>query len=115
MTSIQVGPAYADFRNKHAEVLASYQRKIDKTVDLFSRIKSTEQAEEVTTVLFAARQLKQSRNDTEVSEQDLYSYILHWKKSWNKDEKRTAIGEAIRNLEMLSWMRLCYSEALTTK
>lgn len=115
MTSIKVGPAYADFRDKHADVLASYQRKIDKTVDLFSRIKSTEQAEEVTTVLFAARKLKQSRNDTEVSEQDLYSYILDWKKSWDKDEKRTAIGEAIRNLEMLSWMRLRYSEALTTE
>lgn len=110
MTSTQVGPAYADFREKHADVLAHYRRKIDKTVDLFSRIKSTEQAEEVTTVLFAVRKLKQSRVDSEVSEQDLYRYILDWKKAWDKEEKRKAIGAAIRNLEMLSWMRLRYSE-----
>uniref|UniRef100_E6QPV7 Macro domain-containing protein n=1 Tax=mine drainage metagenome TaxID=410659 RepID=E6QPV7_9ZZZZ len=115
MTSIKVGPAYADFRNKYAEVLAGYQRKIDKTVDLFSRIKSTEQAEEVTTVLFAARKLKQTQIDPEVSEQDLYSYILNWKKNWDRDEKRNAIGVAIRNLEMLNWMRLRYSETLSAE
>lgn len=113
MASIQVGPAYAEFRNKYSGELASYQRKIDKTVDLFSRIKNTEQAEEVTTVLFAARKLKQSKSDADVSEQDLYDYIINWKKAWDKDEKRVAIGSAIRNLEMLSWMRLSYSKTLT--
>lgn len=115
MTSIKVGPAYADFRKKYTGELKEYQRKIDKTVDLFSRIKSTAQAEEVTTVLFAARKLKKSKNDTEVSEQDLYNFILGWKKTWDKDEKRAAISMAIRNLEMLSWMKLRYSEALATE
>jgi O-acetyl-ADP-ribose deacetylase (regulator of RNase III) len=112
MTAIRVGQAYEPFRQKHAEELAAYQRKIDKTVDLFSRIKNTEQAEEVTTVLFAARKLKEKGNAQAVSEQDIYQYIIEWKKSWDKEDKRKAIASAIRNLEMLNWVRLQYSEAL---
>lgn len=115
MTSVRVGPAFAEFRAKHADVLTHYQRKIDKTVDLFSRIKSTEQAEEVTTVLFAARKLKQTQKGHEVTEEDLYRYIIDWKKAWNEEGKRQAIGAAIRNLEMLSWMKLRYSEAMAAE
>lgn len=96
-------------------MLAGYQRKIDKTVDLFSGIKSTEQAEEVTTVLFAARQLKQAGNAETVSEQDICQYVVKWKKSWDTEDKRKAIGNAIRNLEMLSWVRLQYSDALAAE
>lgn len=112
MTAIRVGPAYAEFRETYADVLNRYRRKIDKTVDLFSRIKSTEQAEEVATVLYAARQLKQQGHPTEVSEADLYRYVLDWKTSWNKDDKRLALAGTIRNLEMLSWMRLKHSVEL---
>lgn len=112
MTAIRVGPAYAAFSEKYADVLSGYRRKIDKTVDLFSRIKTTEQAEEVATVLYAARQLKQQGVAEEVSEDDLYRYVIDWKKAWDRDDKRQAIAGAIRNLEMLSWMRLKYSEAL---
>jgi hypothetical protein len=95
-------------------VLNAYRKKIDKTVDLFSRIKSTERAEEVTTVLFAARKLKLKKaiDNAEVSEQDIYDYILGWKKAWNREDKQRAIASAIRNLEMLGWVKLHYSESL---
>ena len=112
MTAIRVGPAFSDYQKTHADLLAGYRRKIDKTVDLFSRIKSTEQAEEVATVLYAVRQLKQQGNASEVSEADLYRYILEWKKNWNTDIKRLALADSIRNLEMLNWMRLRYSSEL---
>lgn len=112
MTAVRVGPEYLRFKEDHAKLLGTYRKKIDKAVDLFSRIKSTEQAEEVTTVLFASRKLKKSKHDPTVSEQDLYDYILTWKKAWNRDDKRRAIAKAIRNLEMLGWMKLRYSESL---
>ena len=112
MTAIRVGPAYAEFREIYADVLNSYRRKIDKTVDLFSRIKSTEQAEEVATVLYAARHLKKQGHASEVSETDIYRYVLEWKKSWNKEDKRLALAGTIRNLEMLNWMRLQHSAEL---
>jgi O-acetyl-ADP-ribose deacetylase (regulator of RNase III)/uncharacterized protein YwgA len=112
MTAIRVGPEYARFREAHAAILSTHSRKIARTVDLFSRIKSTEQAEEVTTVLFASRKLKKSKDDPSVSEQDLYDYILSWKKAWNRDDKRQTLAEAIRNLEMLGWLKLQYSASL---
>lgn len=112
MTAIRVGPNYPPFKVRYADVLNMYQKKIDKTVDLFSRIKSTEQAEEVTTVLFAARRLKKDKDDVAVSEQELHDYILNWKKAWDHDDKRRTIAVTIRNLEMLSWVKLIYSNSL---
>ncbi|MDP1591633.1 MAG: hypothetical protein Q8M07_28005 [Prosthecobacter sp.] len=48
-----------------------------------------------------------------VSESDLFHYILDWKKLWKKDEaKQGSLAEAIRNLEMLGWVKLQYSESL---
>ena len=44
MTALRVGPEYAKARVMLAEELKPFQRKIDKTVDLFSRIKNTDQA-----------------------------------------------------------------------
>ena len=113
MTALRVGPEYTKARLKLAEELKPFQRKIDKTVDLFSRIKNTDQAEEVATVIFAVQNLKQERKPEEVSEADLFNYILEWKKLWKKDEsKQESLAEAIRNLEMLGWVKLRFSESL---
>ena len=113
MTALRVGPEYVRTRARWAENLKPFRRKIDKTVDLFSRIKNTDQAEEVATVIFAVQSLKQERNPGEVSEADLFNYILDWKKVWKKNmSKQESLAEAIRNLEMLGWLRLQYSDSL---
>lgn len=112
MIALRVGPQYEKERSKYVAIIQRYERKIAKTVDLFSRIKNTEQAEEVLTVLFASRQLKRDKPQSEVAEQDLYEYILDWKKAWRTDEKEQAVASAIRNLVMLGWMRLQFSESL---
>lgn len=113
MTALRVGPEYRREREKLTEELLPFRRKIDKTVDLFSRIKNTDQAEEVATVIYAVQSLKKERSPEEVSEQDLLDYILEWKKVWKKDqEKQFSVAEAIRNLEMLGWVKLRYSESL---
>lgn len=49
----------------------------------------------------------------EVEKQQLYEYILEWKKSWHTEEKKRAVASAIRNLVLLGWMRLRFSESLT--
>lgn len=112
MTALKIGTEYEAVKSQYAEQIKPLEKKINKTVDLFSRIKTTAQAEEVTTVLYAARQLKKDRRDESVSEKDIYDYILSWKKDWQRSEKQTAIALAIRNLEMLGWLRLRYSESL---
>ena len=112
MMALRIGQQYLKDRGKFEAVLKQYDKKIAKTVDLFSRIKSTDQAEEVLTVLFASRELKKSRPDEEVAEQDLFDYILAWKKSWQTAEKKQAVASAIRNLVLLGWMKLSFSESL---
>ena len=112
MIALRVSPQYLKDRAQYQEQIDRYQRKINKAVDLFSRIKSTEQAEEVMTVFFAARQLKAKRNG-DAAEQDLQDYILDWKKSWRTDEKREAVASAIRNLILLGWLQLKISEDIS--
>jgi hypothetical protein len=76
MTALKIGPEYLPVRQQFDNELRGLQSKISKTVDLFSRIKSTQQAEEVTTVFYAVRELKKQHVDGKVSEQDLYDYVL---------------------------------------
>jgi uncharacterized protein YwgA len=105
MIALRSTTQYAKDRTQFREQISRYQKKIDKAVDLFSRIKSTEQAEEVLTVFFAARQLKATQTN-ELAEQDLEEFILDWKKSWRAHDKKEALASAIRNLVSLGWLQL---------
>ncbi len=112
MVALTVGEQYEIDRVKFSDKIEEYDKKIRKAVDLFSRIKSTEQAEEVMTVLFASRQLKKTRGTESISENEIYEYILEWKKAWKTEHKRLAVANAIRNLVMLGWMKVQISENL---
>jgi len=112
MVALRIGPQYEQDRLKFGDQIKEHSKKIQKTVDLFSRIKSTEQAEEVMTVLYASRQLKRSRPNEEIAEQELYDFILDWKKSWNSDEKKISLAESIRSLVLLGWMRVRISDSM---
>jgi len=112
MVALAVGPQYEIDRAKFATAIATHRKRIAKVVDLFSRIKSTEQAEEVMTVLYASRQVKQAHGADAVTEQEIYDYILDWKKAWRSEEKQQAVASAIRNLVLLGWMKAQVSEEL---
>ena len=110
MTAIQIGPEYASKKQNFLETIISSQKIIDKTVDLFCRIKNTEQAEEVTTVFYSVIKLK--KDNPNVSEENIFDYILDWKPRWNESEKRRSIATTIRNLAMLRWISVVFSEDL---
>jgi uncharacterized protein YwgA len=112
MLALRVGPQYEKDRGRYSELIDAYRAKVDKTVDLFSRIKSTEQAEEVLTVLYASRELKRARNTSDVPAQDVQDFILDWKKSWRAEEKKHAVANAIRNLMLLGWVSLRFNESI---
>ena len=114
MTAIRTTDGFAKLKKRFMKELISLEAKIDKTVDLFARIKNTSQAEEVSIVLFAARTLK-SKSSNPVSQKQLYDYILEWKENWNNDSKKAAIAEAITSLEMLSWVKLDQSQSFLDK
>jgi len=112
MIALRVAPQYEHDRAKYAELIAWHKARISKSVDLFSRIKNTEQAEEVLTVLFASKELKRLSSGREIAEQQLLDYVVDWKKSWRTPEKRAAVASAIRHLVLLGWMKLQISDSL---
>lgn len=112
MNHLRTGPEFKSIREKNVGVLNSNRAKIDKVVDLFSRIKNTDQAEEVATVFYAVSKMKEERGVQIVPEKDVFDFVLEWKKSWNTSERKDAIASAIRNLAVLGWIRVTLSECL---
>jgi hypothetical protein len=112
MMQLRIGPDYGRDRAKFENVLTAQSRRIAKTVDLFSRIKSTDQAEEVTTVLFASKELKDGDRKRTIDDTHLLNYILDWKKAWRADEKQESLREAIRSLVLLGWMKVRLTEEM---
>lgn len=80
-----------------------------KTVDLFGRVKSTEQAEMMATILFAYDELQKDRR--KMSDKELYDYVLIWKPHW-KQEKNYEICDTIYNLAMLGYISVSHSKLL---
>lgn len=105
MIAISVGRQYDRDRSKFYEIIDKNKNIIDKTVDLFSRIKSTDQAEELMTIIYACQEMKSSSSD-DVSEEELINFIADWKKSWGSDERRASLSGSIRNLVMLGWIKV---------
>lgn len=98
MISVQVTTNYnleeKDFT--HEELHA-----VEKTFDLFSRIRSTDQAEMIATVLYSYDLLK--KKDNLVKDIDVYNFVIDWKPKW-ESEKSESIKETIQHLAMLDWM-----------
>ena len=112
-TTLEVGCRFEEDKRKFRRIIESFDGKIVKTVDLFSRIRSVRQAEEVVTVISLAEALKRRRGAGNVSEQDLFDYIAASEKKWMEQEGRQIeLAETIRNLEMLDWVKLNFSETL---
>lgn len=80
-----------------------------RTVDLFGRVKSTEQAEMIATVLYSYDKLKSSMN--EITDKDLYDYVIDWKPHWN-EEKEFEVCDTIHNLAMLSLISVRHSDKI---
>ena len=64
------------------------------------------------TVLFASRQVKKGDRTAIVEEQQIFDYILNWKKTWNTLAKKEAVADAVRNLALLGWIRVQASESM---
>lgn len=81
-----------------------------KTVDLFGRIKSTDQAEMVATVLYAYDTI--CNNGQKVTDKEVYDFVISWKPHWEQ-EKNYEICDTIQNLAMHSFISVSHSNLLT--
>lgn len=84
---------------------------LQKTVDLFGRVKSTDQAEMIATVLFSYDQL--AKEKAIILDKDVYDYVLDWKPHWK--EKEFEVCDTIHNMAMLALMNItCSNQLLDT-
>lgn len=87
----------------------SEQNAVNKTIDLFSRVKNTDHAEMIATVLYAYDCLE--KEEKPVSDLSLYRFVMDWKKRWNPG-KHAAVCDTILNLAMLGWIQVAISHEL---
>lgn len=73
----------------------------DQAFDLMSRIKSTDQAELVATVLFSYDGLRKKEKPTE---QQVYDHVLEWKPRWRVAYEQE-VKASICELSALGWMQ----------
>ena len=105
MIAFRVGPQYERDRRGFGREIELYSTKVAKTVDLFSRVKSTEQAEEVATIIYACQALKSRVQERKITERDILGYVLDWKPGWRAPEKAAGVAHSIRQLVLLNWVR----------
>lgn len=98
-----------DFEVKKDKFSDAEWEAMRKTVDLFGRVKSTDQAEVIATVLFSYDQLVKKMET--ISDKDVYDFVLDWKLHW-KGEKEFEVCETIHNMAMLSLMKITHSRQL---
>ncbi len=82
---------------------------MEKTADLFGRMKSTEQAEMVATVLYSYDQLAKEKET--ILDKEVYDYVMDWKPRWK--EKDYEVCDAIHHMAIYSFMDVAYSGQLT--
>ena len=98
LIEINVSPSFYLQQENYSE---KELEAMESCVDLFCRIKSTDQAEMITTVIYQYDELVKDRKHT--TEQDVLNGILHWKKHWTGDREEE-LKETIRDLAMLNWI-----------
>ena len=86
-------------------------RKSNRAVDLLSRIKSTDHAEMVATVLFSYEELEKASEI--IYDIDIFNHVLKWKRKW-VGKKEDDIARTIQNLCSLGWISPVPTNQLST-
>lgn len=110
MFAVRVGQTFEDARLAYQEEIERWRSAIEKVVDLFMRM-NTNQAEVAATVHFASKELKK-QTEGEPSESDVLRQVMNWKQRRRPPLQQREVAMAIRNLNMLSWIRANVSEDL---
>lgn len=102
MFMVTVGPNFNRIRQKYVPLFDQWNRILDKTADLFTRV-NTDQAEIIATVLFAARELK-GEVQSPPSETAVLEGVMRWKQKRRPPLDRNTVASTIRNLATLRWL-----------
>jgi len=112
MINIRTGSEFPVVKEQFKEEIRAGDDKIEMVVDLFSRIRSTEQAGEVTTVFYVYSELKSRRPFGKISEEMIFDRVIEWKNYWADEEKLKSVADAVRILTVLRWISVEFSDNL---
>ena len=100
----------SSFRFPYEDFSEQEMTAANQAVDLLSRIKNTDHAEMIATVMFSYDELK-AKNNSEPKDVEVFNHVLNWKKRW-KECKEEDIKSMIYNLSALGWMSPVFSGEL---
>jgi len=112
MWNIRLGPTYEDARRAYETHLTTWNPIIDRIADLLIKTGlDTNTAEIVTSVIFAARRLKEIQGGA-ASEIDVLRAVLDWKRKRRPPLDEGRVAYAIRYLAGLGWIDVSPSDEL---
>lgn len=103
MFSVKPGPTYEDAANVFRAELTQWESVISRITDLFLRMR-TQEAEVAATVHFTAQALNHEARDT-VSETAVLEGVKDWKQKRRPPLNDEEIAQAIRDLNLLGWIK----------
>ena len=103
MFSVKPGPTYEDAANVFRAELTQWEFVISRITDLFLRMR-TQEAEVAATVHFTAQRLNHEAGDT-VSEMAVLEGVRDWKQKRRPPLRDEEIAQAIRDLNLLGWIK----------
>ena len=103
MFAVKPGPTYRDAASIFRVEIAQWESIIDRITDLFLRMR-TQEAEVAATVHFVAQVLNQETGNT-VSETAILEGVKHWKQKRRPPLNDEEIAQAIRDLNLLGWIK----------
>ena len=106
MFRVKVGPNYARVRKSFMRYLSQpeWANWLDRITDLFLRV-NTEQAELLTTVMYAADELERKLGK-KATETIVLDHVLQWKLKRRAPLEPATVGSTIRNLAVLGWLQV---------
>ena len=110
MFAVKPGATYPDAVRAFRTCLEQWEAVIDRITDLFLRMK-TQQAEIATTVHFTTQSLTRQTRGA-ISESAIFEAVKQWKQDWCPPLQDEEIAQAIRDLNVLGWLRAQVSEDL---
>jgi len=111
MFMIKIGDTFKDAREIYKKEIESNEGLIEKLVDLFCRLNTT-QAEMAATVHFAYTELKNKKNE-KPSEDDVLNAVMEWKQRRKPQYDKFEVAKTIRNLAVLKWLDIKPSENIS--
>jgi hypothetical protein len=103
MFAVKPGPTYGDAANAFRAELTQWEPLINRITDLFLRMR-TQEAEVAATVHFTAQALDHGALGT-VSEAAVLEGVKHWKQRRHPPLNDEEIAQAIRDLNLLGWIK----------